>query len=102
MTRDVPLPNGNTNGVGVILRSREDNMLWAAMRPMHDQSNLQATLWGIHVGLVKTVLLKQDKTHIETDNNTSFEIITIQDEIYIRQPLREVMYMCKTLHHNHF
>lgn len=63
-----PLPNGNTNGVGVIISDHEGSMLWRAMGPMPGLSNLQALLWGVHAGMVEAMRLGKEKTLIEIDN----------------------------------
>lgn len=101
-SRDIPLPNGNMNEVVVIILNREGEMVWAAMGPIHGQKNLQATLWGVHAGMMKTNLLKHDKIIIESDSIGAHEIIHLQDEIYVGQPLQEALSQFKTLHNNHF
>ena len=48
ITSAEPLPNGNTNSVGVVIRNKAGKELWSAAGPMPGKSKLQATLWGIY------------------------------------------------------
>lgn len=43
----VPLPIGNVNGVGTIIRDANGNKLWGGMGPMNDQTEVQALTWGL-------------------------------------------------------
>lgn len=45
---DYPLANGNTNGVGIIIRDHNGFLLWDAMGPSHGLSHYQTQIWAIH------------------------------------------------------
>lgn len=44
VTSEDPLPNGNTNGVSVIIRDSNGTKLWGAAGPMQGVNVAQATL----------------------------------------------------------
>lgn len=46
-----PLPNGYSNGMGVIIRDSNGIKLWDAMGPMHGMTEVQAVLWDAHAGI---------------------------------------------------
>ncbi|KAK1401873.1 hypothetical protein POM88_001478 [Heracleum sosnowskyi] len=62
------LANGNHNGVAIIMRDTEGQMLWAAMGPMNNKSKDEAELRAIHSGMVQAVKMKRLRINIETSN----------------------------------
>lgn len=51
-----PMPNGNTNGIGVILRTSNGNMTNCIAGTIPHLTPLAAPLWGIQVGFVEALL----------------------------------------------
>ena len=68
ITTAEPLPNGNNNSVGVVVRNKAGQEVWSAAGPMPGKSKLQATLWGIYHGALQCYKLEKWKTHIKTDH----------------------------------
>lgn len=97
-----PHQNGNSNGVGVLIRDHEGKMLWGALGPMPGLSNVQALLWGVHAGMVEALNLGFEKTQIETDNREVHDVIRLQEYAFIEPDLEEVLLQINSLHRNFF
>lgn len=98
----LPLPNGNSNGVGVIVRNSAGQEIWSAAGPMPGKTKLQATLWGIYHGALNCHQLEEWKTHIESDHWGAVEAISFQEEFLQQEDIQEVLRLFNTLHANHF
>ncbi|WOH14899.1 hypothetical protein DCAR_0934427 [Daucus carota subsp. sativus] len=102
ITTAEPLPNGNSNSVGVVVRNEAGQEVWSAAGPMPGKSKLQATLWGIYHGALQCHKLEKWKTHIETDHWRALEAISYQEEVPQQEEVQEVLRLYNTLHSNNF
>lgn len=102
ITTAVPLPNGNSNSVGVMVRNKAGQEVWSAAGPMPGKTKLQATLWGIYHGALQCYKLEEWKTHIETDHWGALEAISFQEEVHQQEDIQEVLRLYNTLHSNNF
>ncbi|KAK1369290.1 hypothetical protein POM88_035382 [Heracleum sosnowskyi] len=96
------LANGNCNGVGIIMRDTEGQMLWAAMGPMNNKSKDEAELRALHSGMVWAVNMKRLKINIETSNMRVYDTIRFQEFIFLEDEFVQVMKLINTLHANNF
>lgn len=53
MVSQVPLPNGNTNGIGVVVRNDAGEKLWAAMGLIPCLTEEQAIMDGIQATCIE-------------------------------------------------
>lgn len=44
---------GNISGVGVILRDLNGTKVWAALGPLHDMDDMQASIWVTHAETIE-------------------------------------------------
>lgn len=100
--RQLPLQNGNVNGLGVIIRGSDGKMLWGGMGPVPNIGFLLTQLNGMHVAAMKALQLGKLKTHIETDSQWVYESIRDQDEIIFDEETEKVFRQLNTLHANHY
>ena len=78
VSSDVPLPNGNSNVVGVIVRNNGGRDLWTALGPMEGLNEEQALMAGVLAACVEGVKKEWEKIHIETTNRDVYDTIRIQ------------------------
>lgn len=102
ITTAEPLPNGNNNSVGVVVRNKVGQEIWSAAGPMPGKSKLQATLWGIYHGALHCHELEKWKTHIETDHWGALEALSFQEEMPQQEDVQEVLRLFNTVHSNNF
>ncbi|KAL1811382.1 hypothetical protein ACET3Z_021447 [Daucus carota] len=102
ITLPQPLPNGNSVGVGAVVRNQRGKDLWSAAGPMNGKTKLQATLWGIYHGALHCHQIKEWKTQIETDHWGAYEAIRFQEEFQQEDDITEVIQLFNTLHSNNF
>lgn len=76
---DFPLDNGNTNGIGIILRDHNGFLLWGIMGPIHGLSHFQTQLWAIHMGMKEAYARGRNDMLIETEHVESFRILKRQN-----------------------
>ncbi|WOG92781.1 hypothetical protein DCAR_0312057 [Daucus carota subsp. sativus] len=97
---EVPLPNGNTLGVGVIARNDGGENLWNAMGTMANLSEEQALLSGIQSACIEAKKKDWKLLHIETSNRDVFDTIIAQHHIILREDQREAYALFNTVHAN--
>lgn len=67
--------NGNTNGVGIVIRDHRGRMIRALIGTMRGLSTLATQLWAIHMGLNQARLANCEIVSLEMDNfNPFFEV----------------------------
>lgn len=88
---DNALANGNTNGVGVIIRDSDGIKLWGAMGPMPGRTEVQALLWGVQSALVHCNNMGRHRVHIESTNRGVYDTIRRQEEQIVADDLQEVV-----------
>ena len=99
---ELPLPNGNSVAVGIIIRNNRGKKLWGAMGPLHGMTEAEAIIWGMHAGAVQALKLGEQKVHFDIDNEDVYDVIRFQDEIVVVDELVEPLSQFNTLHNNHF
>lgn len=99
---DVPLPNGNSNAVGVIVRNNGGRDLWTALGPMEGLNEEQALMAGVLAACVGGVKKEWGKIHIETTNRDVYDTIRIQNQFGLQEDQVEVYLLFNTLYTNHF
>ncbi|KAL1825990.1 hypothetical protein ACET3Z_012768 [Daucus carota] len=97
-----PLANGNSIGVGVIARDDAGANVWTASGPMNGLNEEQALMAGIQAACVESVHKKWEKTLIETSNHNTFETISTQEHVFLRDDQLEPFRLFNTVHANHF
>ena len=102
LTVSQPLFNGNSNGVGVIIRDPSGKEIWSAAGPIPGLSKLQATLWGFYHGALQCHKIQEWKTHFESDHWGAVEAISFQEEFPQQEDVQEVLRLFNTLHANNF
>lgn len=70
-----PMPNGNTTGIGVILRTSNGNMVNCIAGVIPGLSPLGAQLWAVQVGLRRAFVEGARSVILETDNMQAFAAI---------------------------
>lgn len=70
-----PLPNGNTNVIGVVLRTSDGSMLNCIAGTIPGLTTLEAQLWSVQVGLRRAYVEGAQSVIIETDNMQAFGAI---------------------------
>lgn len=83
VSSEVALPNGNRNGVGVIIRDNMGVKVWGAMGPMQGLNESQAILWAIQASLIQTLKMGKHKTHVEMVSRDVFDTVRLQENIII-------------------
>lgn len=63
-----PLANGNSNGVGIIMRNHNGFLVWGVMCPVKDLTEYQTQLWAIHKGMKEAYSRGFFNTLIETEH----------------------------------
>lgn len=67
--------NGNTNGIGIIIRDFRGRMVRGVTGTMRGLSSLATQLWALHLGLNQARLSNCEMLTLETDNfNPFFEV----------------------------
>lgn len=94
--------NDNAIGVGVIIRNNNDEKLWGAAGPLFNMSSLQEALWGAQAGIIKSFLMGFHRSTVEFDNREVYDIIHMQEHIFVPDDLSEVMTQLNTFHENNF
>ncbi|KAK1397048.1 hypothetical protein POM88_006911 [Heracleum sosnowskyi] len=77
---EIPWANGNTNGVGIIVRDHNSRFLWGIMAPMHGLEGFQSQIWAIHLAMKITFQRQIPHVHIQSDNMIAFDMFVDQDE----------------------
>lgn len=98
----VPLPNGNTNGVGAIARDSSGSDVWGAMGPTPTLNEEQALMVGIQAACVEAEKKKWGHIQIETSNPDIYDTIRMQEHLVLRDDQLEVYSLFNTVHANHF
>lgn len=98
----LPLANGNTNGVGVVIRDFSGKDLFKASGPMNHLSEEEAILAGIQTACIHAVSKGWDITHIETVHRGVYETIRLQEHILIPENQLEALRLFNTVQANHF
>lgn len=70
-----PMPNGNTTGIGVVLRTSDGNLVNCIAGTIHGLTSLGAQLWSVQVGLRRAFVEGAESVIIETDNMQAFGAI---------------------------
>lgn len=71
-----PMPNGNTNGIGVVLRTSAGNLVNCITGTILNLSPLVNQLWAILIGLRKAFVERATNIILETDNVEAFGTIS--------------------------
>lgn len=71
--------NGNTNGVGIVIRDHRGRMVKALTGTMKGLSPLATQLWALHMGLNHARLEGCELVLLETDNFNSYFEVTRKD-----------------------
>lgn len=85
-----PLPNGNLNGLGIIVRNDSGVKLWGAVGLVRGMDNVPALIWGTHAGILAALSLGFHKTHIETENREVYDTIRFRSSSYCLQTWRKL------------
>lgn len=75
---NIPLENGNSNGVGIILRDHNGFLLWGTMGPVHGLTHFQTQLWSVHI-MKEAYARGKNDVLIETEHVESFRILKRQN-----------------------
>lgn len=67
-----PLPNGKTNGIGVVLRTSAGNLVNYIACTIPNLTTMANQLWAILVGLRRTYIEQAKYIILETDNLEAF------------------------------
>lgn len=67
-----PMPNGNTNGIWVVLRTSDGNLVNCIDGTIPGLTPLGAQLWSVQIGLRRTFVEGAKSVIIETDNIQAF------------------------------
>lgn len=54
-------PNGNHNGLGIIVRNEMRVKLWGALSPVKGTTKVLALIWGTEVGILAVMSLSYHK-----------------------------------------
>lgn len=77
---DIPLANGNTNGIGLVVRDHDGNSLWGIMGPLQGMEGFQYQLWAIHLAMKLAFVKQIPHVRIETDNIQAYNMLVDHDE----------------------
>lgn len=66
------MPNGNTNGIGVVLQTSDGNLVNYISGTIPGVTPLGAQLWSIQIGLRRAFVDGAESVIIETDNMQAF------------------------------
>ncbi|KAL1808715.1 hypothetical protein ACET3Z_025705 [Daucus carota] len=102
ISSDVPLPNGNSNAVGVIVRNDGGRDLWTALGHMEGLNEEQTLMAGVLASCVDGVKKEREKIHIETTNRDVYDTIRIQNQFGLQEDQVKVYRLFNTLYTNHF
>lgn len=97
-----PMPNGNRNGVGVIIRDPTGERLWAALGSLSHLTDEQAIVTALHAACEHAISKGWDATHIETTSPRVYDTISLQEHIFLDQDQLEVYRKLNTLLANNF
>lgn len=70
-----PMPNGNSTGIGVVLRTSDANMMNCIAGTIPGLAPLGAQLWSVQIGLRRAFVERAQSVIIETDNMQAFGAI---------------------------
>lgn len=70
-----PMANGNTVGIGVVLRTSEGNLVNCIAGTIPGLTTLGAQLWAVQIGLRRAYVEGAESVIIETDNIQAFGAI---------------------------
>lgn len=65
---EVPLRNGNQNGVDIVLRNHRGFLVWGIIGPMHDLILFQTQLWAIHSSIKDAYARGFNDVLVETEH----------------------------------
>ena len=77
------LPNGNINGVGVIIRGAKGEELWKALGTLSALTEEQAIMTALQAACNHAQTKEWDLTHIETVIPRVYDSISLQDHIVL-------------------
>lgn len=86
-----PLTNGNSNGMGTIIRYENGNIIWGAMGPRKGRSEEHATIWVILTALIFLADNDYHQIDLETLDDEVYNTIWPRERIVIPPYLSEVM-----------
>lgn len=72
---DHPLENGNTNGIGIVIRDHQGRFIMGLMGPIKEVTHFQAQLWAIHTSMKEAYSRNYNDLCIETEHLESFRIL---------------------------
>lgn len=72
---EAPMPNGNTNGIGVVLRTSNGNLVNRIAVTIPHLTLLDAQLWAIQVGLRRGFVKGATDIILETDNLQAYGVV---------------------------
>lgn len=96
------LQNGNSNGLGVIVRNERGEKLWGALGPARGMTAVPALVWGVQSGILAALSMGFCQTHIETDNREVYDTIRVQEFIILPPDEEEAFSQFNTLFTNHY
>lgn len=70
-----PVPNGNLNGISIIIRDHNGFLIWGIMGPVKDLNLFQVQLGVIHLGMKEAYARGYGDLLIETEHEESFQIL---------------------------
>ena len=97
-----PLPNGNSNGVGVIARANSSAEVWKAMGPMPTMNEEQALMAGFQAAYVEGHKREWKLFQFETTNRDVYDTVRMQPHIVLQPDQLEVYGLFNTIYANHF
>lgn len=97
-----PSAIGNINGVGVILRDSMGTKIWAALGPLQDMDEMQATLWAANAGIIQACKRDFHAIHMETVNREVYDAIRFQEFAFPPPNMEEALQQFNTMFNNHF
>lgn len=99
---DAPLPNGNINGLGIIVRDHMGNKIWGALGPVPGMTEHQALVWGAQAGIIHSVARGFPRVHIDTINREIYDFFRLQEVIILPPDLDEAFRHLNFFYANHF
>lgn len=97
-----PLPNGNHNGLGIIVRNSSGVKIWGALGPFRDMTEIPTLIWGFQSCILAALSLGFRKMHIEMDNKEAYDTVRIQEFIILPPDQEDAFAQFNTLFANQF
>lgn len=77
---DNPLPNGNKNGIGVVLRTSGGNMINCIAGIILNLTLIACQVWAILIGLRRAFIEGVKNVILETDNMAAFGAVQFANQ----------------------